>query len=378
MIGKLAIAVAGTMLCGTAFGQAVVPVPEAPDAALAILPGDAAQDPDTRIAAAIAADAQRHRGIAQRAQPMGIQIEGQPFRLHSVTYADSPRTMQAFLATPGSAGICHVAVPIDRAGANMRAVGRACVAALGKGAAAGAAASAASPRPARPAAAPAGKPGAHQANWSKVEGVYFKSFTGFGVGGGVTMDFEPIVLFRDGSYYEVEGPALEDVDLAGARAREPRNWGSWRRQGASFILTDNRGRSNDHQLQQGSFFKAFPASAAPLRGTFESVGGGGNSALGGDVTIASTDRLVFNADGSFGTRRSTGALNSGATSGVGSAVAARRAGGGRFSVRDHTLTLTHADGRTERRFFAFGSRRTPAQVAPNMIFVGETVYTLDD
>lgn len=373
MTGKrmLAVLVFGAAPAGA---QTVVPVPDAPDAKLTILPGDATLDPDARIGAAIAADAKRHGGVIQRAQPSGVQIEGQLLRLHSVTYVDSPRTMQAFLAAPGSGKVCQVAVPIDRAGANLRPVGSACVAALGRRGAPPAAAGASS----RPAPAAPSAPATHRGNWSKVEGVYFKSFTGFGVGGGVAMDFEPIVLFRDGSYYEVEGPALEDVDLARARAREPRNWGSWRRQGASFILTDNRGRSNDHQLQQGSFFKAFPASAAALRGTFESIGGGGNSALGGEVTIASMDRLVFNADGSFATRRSTGALNSGATSGVGSSVAARRGGGGRFSVRDHTLTLTHADGRTERRFFAFGSRRTPAQVAPNMIFVGETVYTLDD
>lgn len=373
MAGRRILAILA-LAAAPAAAQTVVPVPEAPDAKLTILPGDPALDPDTRIGAAIEAGAKRHGGVVQRARPTGVQVEGQPLRLHSVIYADSPQTMQAFLAAPGSGKVCRVAVPMNRASANMRPVGSACVAALGKGGSAPAPAAASS----RPAPAAPGAPAAHRGNWSKVEGVYFKSFTGFGVGGGVTMDFEPIVLFKDGSYYEIEGPALEDVDLARAKSREPRNWGTWRRQGASFILTDNRGRSNDHKLQQGSFFKAFPANAAPLRGPFESIGGGGNSAIGGDITIATMNRLAFNPDGSFSTRRSTGALNSGATSGVGSSASARRAGGGRFSVRDHTLTLTHADGRTERRFFAFGSRRTPPQVAPNMIFVGETVYTLDD
>lgn len=377
MAGKrtLAMLTGAIALAAPVYAQTVVPVPEAPDATLTIVPGNPALDPDARIGAAIAADAKRHRGVAQRASPTGIQVQGQPLRLHSVTYADSPRTMRAFLSGPNSGRVCQVAVPIDRAGANMRPVGLACVAALGKG---GATAATASSPPSRPAPAPAGAPGAHQANWRQVEGVYFKSATGFGVGGAVSVNFEPIVLFKDGSYYEVEGPALEDVDLARARARDPRNWGRWRRQGASFILTDNRGRSNDHRLQQGSFFKAFPASAAPLRGTFESIGGGGNSAMGGELTIASMDTLAFLPGGRFATRRSTGAVSSGAMSGVGSSASARRGGGGSFAVRDHTLTLTHADGRTERRFFAFGSRRTPAQVAPNMIFVGDSVYTLDD
>ncbi len=354
----------------TARAQTVVSVPEAPDAVLTIFPADAGLDPDARLSAALEAGAKRHGGIVQRAKPMSVEVDGTSIRLHGAAFADAPRTLRSYLTTAGSARVCEVAVPFDRAGANMRPVGSACLAALrGDGGSA-----AAAPVPAtRPIAA-----AAHSQNWSRVEGVYFKSATGVGVGGMVTIDFEPVVLFKDGSYYEIDGRALEDIDLAAAKASKPRSWGRWSRQGTRFVLTDDRGRSDDHQLQQGNFFKAFPAAGARLAGTYSAVGGGGNTALGGDVMIASKSTLVFFPDGRFSTRRSTGALNSGASTGVGSSVAAERAGGGRFTVKDHTLTLARPDGSTERRFFAFASHHAPPQLDVEMIFVGDSAYTRDD
>ncbi|TCP33626.1 DUF6683 family protein [Sphingomonas sp. BK235] len=241
------------------------------------------------------------------------------------------------------------------------------------GAAGGAGAPAGAAAPAPP-AAPA-TPGAHAANWAQVEGVYFKSFTSFGVGGVVTQDFEPIVLFRDGRYYEVEGPALEDVDLAASRARSPRAWGQWKRQGDTFLLTDERGRVSDHRLQQGSFFKAFPAEAAggALERPYKRVSGGGNSALGGTMAIAAQTNIAFTRDGRFSNRSSAGA------SGANVAAYSRRpATGGRYRVARHTISFTDAGGRTRREFFALGSEGTPARFDTDLIFIGDRVFVKDD
>lgn len=71
-------------------------------------------------------------------------------------------------------------------------------------------------------------------------------------------------------------------------------------------------------------------------------------------------------------------MNSGSMSGVGSTVAARRNGAGRFSVDRYTITIERPDGRSERRFLAFGSRKSPPLVDKDMLFLGDTVYSLDD
>jgi hypothetical protein len=275
-------------------------------------------------------------------------------------------------------------MPIARTKQAARATGTACLKALGRsgtpadpGAAPATASSAPSPTAPRPSAPLA--PGAHAANWSKVQDVYFRSYTGFGVGGGVTIEFEPIILFKDGSYYEIEGPALEDVDLAASRAANPRKWGRWKQQGNMFTLINSQGKSRDHTLQQGSFFKAFPASGPEaLTGSYKTIGGGGNSAIGGDVTIATKNVLTFLPGGGFTNQRSTGAINGGGWTGVGSAVSARSGGQGRFKVDRYTLVIDRPDGQRERKFFAFGSRKTPAQIATSMIFYGSSVYTRDD
>lgn len=225
-------------------------------------------------------------------------------------------------------------------------------------------------------------PATHSGNWAQVEGVYFKSYTGFGVGGMVTSDFEPLVLFKDGTYYEIEGDALEDVDLAASRRARPVKWGRWAKSATGYTLTNHKGRSSQTKLQGGSFFKAFPAEAAGSRlaAKYSRVSGGGNSALGGEMTIAAVNDLSFAADGRYMRASSAGAIGSGNMSGVATSAYSRKqpAGVGQYRISRHTITLTEPDGRTRRQFFAFGSRKTPPQPATNMIFIGDRVFVVMD
>ena len=221
---------------------------------------------------------------------------------------------------------------------------------------------------------------AHEGNWARVQGVYFRSTTGFGVGGMVIVDFEPVVFFRDGTYYEVEGQALEDVDLPERRRAKPERWGRWTGRGNSFTLTDARGRQTGVTLQGGNFFQAFPADANGNRldATYKRVSGGGNSAMGGEVTIAAQTNLTFAADGSYRQASSAGAISSGQQTGVGTSVSSRGPPRtGRYRIERHTITLIDPDGQQRREFFAFGSRGTPPQPSTDMIFLGDRVFVSD-
>lgn len=214
-------------------------------------------------------------------------------------------------------------------------------------------------------------------NWASVEGVYFRAAYGVGVGGLMILRFEPLILLRDGTTYEVAAAALEDVDLTAERVAEPRRFGRWTRAGDTFTLTDDRGRSDTYKLQDGRFFRAFPAGAGEtVAQSYRNLSGGGNTAMGGDVMIAVSNRYDFRADGTYGRGGSVGATNSGATSGVGSAVSGRRAPeGGRYALDRHTLTLTAPDGRVRRLFFAFASHGYPPVIDRDMIFVGDGAFT---
>lgn len=244
---------------------------------------------------------------------------------------------------------------------------------------------AAAPTPAaRPAQRPAANAaaGAHAANWNQVDGVFFRAFTTFGVGGTVITDYEPVILFKDGSYYEIEGDPLEDVDLAASRRAKPRNWGRWSKTGRTYNFTNSQGRASDAELQNGNFFQSFPgeASGGKLAAKYTRVSGGGNSAMGGEMTISSQSDLTFAADGRYTRASSFGAIGSGSISGVGTSVASRNraAGVGSYKIDRHTITLTEPDGSSTRQFFAFGSRGDPAQPAQNMLFIGSRVYIILD
>lgn len=225
----------------------------------------------------------------------------------------------------------------------------------------------------------AGGTGRHPENWKNVEGVYFRSAFTVGAGGMMVQDFRPIILFRDGSYYEVEGPALEDMDLAASRASAPRRWGRWQRSGDSFSLTDDKGRPGQaRKLQDGWFFKAFAAEGGgnSLANRYTRVSGGGNTALGGTVMVMSETDLTFAPDGRFIRKGSGGGSNSGGWTGVGVSAYSNNTNAGRYKINQYTISMTQPDGSTKRQFFAFGSQKNPARIDSDMMFIGDTVYTV--
>lgn len=225
-------------------------------------------------------------------------------------------------------------------------------------------------------------PARHPENWAQVEGVYFRAYWPMGVGGMVTIDYEPLVFFKDGSYYEVGEEAIEDTDLAASRRARPNKWGRWARAGGAFTLTDAKGKSSREALQDGSFFKAFPAEAAGnrLAAGYKRVSGGGNSALGGEMTIMAQTNLSFSGDGRYMRASSGGAIGSGSMTGVATSAYSNRParGVGRYRIERHTIILTEPDGQTRRQFFAFGSEKTPPRPDTDLIFVGDRVFVIDD
>lgn len=373
-------------LAGVAQAQTNIPVPEVPSVKMVLLPVPAGADVDAALPEAIRQAGATQGGVAAHAQPTSVAVGSTTMRIEMATFNSTPGVAFFFMTIPEGRGICMAAVPLNLMQQAGAPTGKACLNAIGTAGIAPPVAATREPATPAPPAAPtrtvaprAVAPAAHAANWAKVSDVYFRSAAGIGVGGMVAMRFSPVVLFKDGSYYEIDDAALEDIDLAAKRAAHPSDWGRWSRQGNRFTLTASDGRSRDVELQQGVFFKAYPATGTgPLVGDYKSLGGGGNTAVGGEVMIAIQDRYNFQPGGTYTTERSTGASSSGAVSGVGSTFAGRRAGQGRFSVDRHTITIERPDGRTERHFFAFGSRKTPPQLDKGMLFIGDAVYTLDD
>jgi hypothetical protein len=341
--------------------------------------GGPAADPAGRLTAAIP----RLEGSLGKAlpgdPPKTDTSSGKAISVVARQFHNDPGQLHMLVASETGGGICHIRAPISTAvKTHIPAILVLCMSHFGKSASAPAAAQIPTSTQAAPTKAAAALGARYPQNWAQVEGVYFRSTPNFGVGGMMIMEFEPVILFKDGSYYEIRDQALEDTDLAAARQAHPKAWGKWTGGGASFTLTGSSGKPYHMDLQQGQFYKAFPASAGKLSSKYERMSGGGNSAVGGDVMIAVQNQIAFSPDGRFAQGADVGALNSGNMTGVASTVAARNGKTGTYTIKDYTLTLTYADGKVERQFFAFGSQKTPARVDTGMIFIGDRVYTDSD
>lgn len=286
------------------------------------------------------------------------------------------RSAHLFVTPMRDKRVCHTSLA-SGAGPTLQDALAQCLNALTAAIKAGKAAPDAAPARAPAAAAPApAAPPARTANWAQVAGVYFRSITVFGVGGIPVPEFEPVVLFKDGSFYSPSDTAIEDLDIAARRIREPRRWGRWSGGGTSFTLTSwgPKARPVQHRLQQGSFFKAYPAEAVngKLAANYTRVSGGGNSGLGGSVTVGGQTDIRFASDGSFGREGSGGGIAPGV------AVASRNRSQGRYAISGYRIEMTGPDGRTQRRFFAVGSKGTPPRVDPQIIFIGGGTHTIMD
>ena len=215
-----------------------------------------------------------------------------------------------------------------------------------------------------PAAAASGSGIAAGAQW------FFRSRSG---GSGIV--FEPVALLANGQYCDVGETPLESVDAAANQAKHPYAWGTWRKNGDTFVLTGEKGHSVSYVLGDGSWFPAYEAGATPLKRSYQSTSGSSMSVMSPDgsmgmVSSMSIQNLTFVDDTHF-----TDGAEGGAIAPNAAASSRRKGGGGTYHLQGHTLTLTYADGRTVQKSFAIGAEGTPLKPSNNIIFIGGDAYT---
>jgi hypothetical protein len=149
-----------------------------------------------------------------------------------------------------------------------------------------------------------------------------------GIGGGMAIKYEPIVLFEDGS-------ARRNVDTtdAGADAKA-RDLGHWQLDGKELRL-----RWNDGRNEQGhQWSRCKPADASlQLNGAYESQ----TSAAGGPgaASVIAWQRYRFLPGGRYAVESGAGAATSG------TAVSSRRAPvQGRYALKGYGITLVPEGG----------------------------------
>ncbi|GMN04807.1 hypothetical protein MTsPCn5_01950 [Croceitalea sp. MTPC5] len=198
----------------------------------------------------------------------------------------------------------------------------------------------------------------------KEAGWYFRAISGYPA----AVTFEPIVLFEDGTYFEVAEEPLEDTDLAKSKIDEPQLWGTWQRKNSIFTLTNAEGKIYEYDLNSGNWFKAFPFNAeTTLKGTYEKISGGN---FGNSTYALFRSEIVFLDDTHF-----TQAENGGITS-FSSSAWKNNNDSGTYAIDKNTITFNYNDGRVLRFSFAFGAEGENI-LDTDMIFIGGKTYVIE-
>jgi hypothetical protein len=196
-----------------------------------------------------------------------------------------------------------------------------------------------------------------------VEGWYFRAVSGYPA----AVSFEPVVLFKNGEYFDIGDETVETLDAAASKTKRPLAWGTWKKTGDTFWLTDSKGKSHDYKLGSGNWFPAYAyTGAVKLKTSYEKVSGGD---YGNGVNALHISKINF-IDATHFTE--------GSNSGISTPAAQawkKTADAGTYKITAHTITLTYNDGKVVKRSFALGASGKPAKPTNTMIFIGGDAYT---
>jgi len=199
--------------------------------------------------------------------------------------------------------------------------------------------------PVAPAAAPAAQPArADAALLAQIESFGFDTRAAMGIGGFITTDIYPVVLFRDGRLLrDIEGLMFPGGPAA-HQAAHPAQWTRWRREGTELQVAGTEGWA---KLAFQSTFRQLPAGMR-LNGLYRRLGGTGNVAVGGNASVTVSNEYRFTADGRVSRGGSAGstAAAGGTTVATSSQAAGRQ---GSYRIDGVMLNIRYDDGGEETR-----------------------------
>jgi hypothetical protein len=196
-----------------------------------------------------------------------------------------------------------------------------------------------------------------------VEGWYFRAISGYPA----AITFEPVVLFKNGDYWEAGGETLESLNISADKSAHSKAWGTWKKQGQTFLLTNSKGQTNDYKLGEGNWFPAYAYTGTiKLKPAYEKVSGGD---YGNGLNALTIKKITFLDATHF---------NEGINGGISTANAAawkKSSTGGTYRIWGHTIEFTYNNGTVVKTSFALGAKGSPVRPDNSLIFIGGYAYT---
>ncbi|MEL7187908.1 MAG: hypothetical protein AAGK17_00030 [Pseudomonadota bacterium] len=307
-------------------------------------------------------------GNAQRIVRSDFSTDG-PLHVQDVEYINRNVTMAGkIVAVRQSDGtvlaMAHVGEKSASGLAGRMQSATARMAALGDGS------SANEPRAAT-AAPPASQSGAPQTAAlasPEVERVLFDLKYSYGVGGAVYPTYHLVALLKNGEAARLGSYAVDAIDVASIRREKRAHVGQWRRAGSQYNVRWGDGGTSEIKTSVGPP-AALPSSSA-LNGTYQAIGGGGNTALGGQTLTAEVKQFTFRPNGTF-------VQSSSKTASAPRVAAGSRSGNaGRWSLEGPNLTLTYGNGKVVRTsvFYSANRKSTAKGGRYGVIWIGGEDY----
>lgn len=176
-----------------------------------------------------------------------------------------------------------------------------------------------------------------------------------GVGGAIYPSYEPYLMLTDGSVYDGPSVSPYHFDVAKSKHLEPRKWGAWKAVGKTIVINwPAKERAQDKSdTWEDNWFWARPATnGEKIEGSFKTISGGGNTALGGNVIVMSASNISFNKQGQFTFAGTSGGSNNG-DFGVASSTYAHKDGAGTYVLNGYSLELRFNNGQVKKQAFYF-------------------------
>lgn len=195
-----------------------------------------------------------------------------------------------------------------------------------------------------------------------VEGWYFRAVSGYPA----AIAFEPVVLFKNGEYFDVGDEPIETLDVEASKSSRPKAWGTWKKTGTTFYLTNSEGKSHDYKLGAGNWFPAYAyTGSVKLKKGYEKVSGGD---YGNGTNALVIKKINFVDDTHFAEGSNGGVMTPGATAWKKTATS------GTYKIYGNTIELNYGS-KVIKKSFALGATGSPAHPTNTIIFIGGDAYT---
>lgn len=187
---------------------------------------------------------------------------------------------------------------------------------------------------------------------AEIKGIVINAESGIGVGGMVTIEYRPYLLLQNGSVYRYPTVAPYDLDVAASRKAEPTKWGTWKLEGKTLAITlPEKGIMKTEYWKEDWFWAKAPLANEKIKGAYMTIGGGGNTAMGGNTMIMYSSNITFNDKGQFVMKKTSGGSNTDFD--VSTSTYSNSNAAGTYKLNGYSIEMRYNNGQVLRKLFYF-------------------------